>query len=71
MPQMLDVFGVTVRNPKGWLIVYMLLLGPPPFKNFISFIVLRIMVFVTEALPVESRTVIMEPGRFRLESSTI
>jgi hypothetical protein len=68
---MLDVFGVTVRNPYRWLIVYILLLSPPPFKNFISFTVLRIMVFVTEALPVESRTVIMEPGRFRLESRTI
>ena len=70
-PQMLDVFGVTVRNPKGWLIVYILLFGPPPFKNFILFTVLRTIVFVTEALPVESRTVIIEPGRFKLESRTI
>ena len=70
-PQMLDVLGVTVRNPKGWLIVYMLLFGPPPFKKLIAFTVLRTMVLVAEALPVESRTVIIEPGRFKLESRTI
>jgi hypothetical protein len=67
---MLDVFGVTVRNPKGWLIVYKFLSGPPPFKNFIALIVLRTMVFVIEALPIESRTVIIEPGRFKLDNKT-
>lgn len=49
----------------------MLLFGPPPFKNLIVFTVLRIMVLVAEAVPVESRTVIIEPGRFKLESRTI
>jgi len=49
----------------------MLLFGPPPFKNVIPLIVLRTMEFVREALPVESRTVIIEPGRFKLESLTI
>lgn len=49
----------------------MLLLSPPPFKNFIPLMVLRTIVFVAEALPVESRTVIIDPGRFKLESLTI
>ena len=69
-PQILDVFGVTVMKPKGWLMLYKLPEGPPPFKNFILLTVLITTVFVRDALPAESRIVIIAPGRFKLDNKT-
>jgi hypothetical protein len=69
-PQILDVFGVIVMKPKGWFIEYRLPEGPPPFKNFILLTVLIRTVFVREAEPAESRTVIIAPGRFKLDNKT-
>jgi hypothetical protein len=48
-PQILDVFGVTVMKPYGWLMLYKLPEGPPPFKNFILLTVLMITGFDREA----------------------
>jgi hypothetical protein len=43
------VIGVTVKNPKGWLIVYALQLGPS--RKFNPFVVLTIIPRLVEARP--------------------
>jgi hypothetical protein len=66
--QRFDVWGVTVMNPKGWVIVICVLLS----KKVIPFVVLtRIVVLVAkEAFPVISRMVIKVPGVVMLDRRT-
>lgn len=45
-PHMLEVLGTTVINPYGWVILYMLLLGPPPSKNVIPWVVLSVIILL-------------------------
>ena len=43
-PHIVEVLGMTVRNPYGWVILYILLLVPPPSKNVIPWVVLRVII---------------------------
>jgi len=50
---MLEVFGITVKNPYGWVILYILLLGPPPSKNVIPWVVLMVIILLDAGGAVE------------------
>jgi len=52
-PHMLEVFGITVKNPYGWVILYILLLGPPPSKNVIPWVVLIVIILLDPGGAVE------------------
>jgi hypothetical protein len=52
-PHMLEVFGITVKNPYGWVILYILLLGPPPSKNVIPWVVLMVIILLDAGGAVE------------------
>ena len=52
-PHMLEVFGITVKNPYGWVILYILLLGPPPSKNVIPWVVLSVIILLDAGGTVE------------------
>ena len=45
-PHIVDVLGITVKNPYGWVILYILLLGPPPSKNVIPWVVLNVIILL-------------------------
>lgn len=45
-PHIVEVLGITVRNPYGWVILYILLLGPPPSKNVIPWVVLTVIILL-------------------------
>jgi hypothetical protein len=52
-PHMLEVLGITVKNPYGWVILYILLLAPPPSKNVIPWVVLRVIILLDAGGDVE------------------
>ena len=52
-PHIVEVLGMTVRNPYGWVILYILLLGPPPSKNVIPWVVLRVIILLDAGGAVE------------------
>jgi hypothetical protein len=43
---MVEVLGITVKNPYGWVILYILLLAPPPSKNVIPWVVLSVIMLL-------------------------
>lgn len=52
-PHIVEVLGITVRNPYGWVILYILLLGPPPSKNLIPWVVLSVIILLDAGGAVE------------------
>jgi len=78
-PHILEVLGITVKNPYGWVILYMLLSGPPPSKNLIPWVVLIVIILFDAGgavelyciAPATSRMVIRAPGEFKLDKYTV
>ena len=52
-PHMVEVLGITVKNPYGWVILYILLLAPPPSKNVIPWVVLSVIMLLDPGGAVE------------------
>jgi hypothetical protein len=78
-PHIVEVLGMTVRNPYGWVILYVLLFGPPPSKNVIPWVVLSVIILLDAGgavelyciAPATSRIVIRAPGEFKLDKYTM